>query len=1018
MEYKVPVLPETWKTLLARVEGSIYEPVREFTVQAWISPEPLAFTDRCEGAFRELTIGESWSTTLFECAWFKFECSDLPSSTQSLFARIDVNGELYIANAVGTPVRGLTCVRSMFEPAFGAPGKTIYEIPPESVVDSRLVLWADAGMNDLLGVVPGGGRIELAEICIRHDHTREFFYDLEVAMDFHLLKPDDDSCRQAFHLDILQLLNTEDWTLLENCASARQTIQGLAFHGKADKRLRISAIGHAHLDLAWLWPIRETIRKGARTLSTALYNLDRYEDYRFGCSQPQLLAWIKEHYPDLFLKTKAAVADGKIEPLGTFWVEPDCNIPNGESLVRQILHGRRFFQEEYGHIPNFCWQPDVFGYNGQLPQILKKSGHDFFMTQKLSWNVVNRFPHHSFHWEGIDGTSILVHMLPEETYNGPALPRSVAKIEADYAETHCSSHAMMVFGIGDGGGGPDAEHFERLRRLNLLDQDSLTINEPASAFFQAWSRQSESFPTHKGELYLERHQGTFTTQADLKWYNRRCEILLKDVEWAAIMATERLGSEYPATTLDTLWKEVLLLQFHDILPGSSIKRVHEEAAARYKDIIHTLEQLRMRHCAEIAQQVGSSLVFNTLSWTRSELVYHEGHWHRATVPPMGWAILPSIPAEFEHPAVIAKCHTLENEFLRADFSNTGFLSSLLDKTSGKFCISDQESNLFVAYKDEGDAWDFPINYPEKDIWLYLRQTPLRPKLLESSIISQGVVGTIRQRYKILDSTIELDITLKAQSRLLEFQARINWRDPGYMLRVQFPTQIVAPMARYEIPFGSILRSTGDDGPVERAQIECPAQQWVDLTDAHLGLALINDAKYGFRIKGSVIDMAALRCVPYPGLAQLGHDGNAGVGKSSDHSGLGHHEFRYALYPHRPDESLGEITKAARCFNNPPLSIDPEQRGTNSDEFSAFTIDTPSLEVTSFKPAENGTGYILRLSNVEPHAIRGTVQIGISFTFISETDLAENVSGPPIILPNAALTLKLSPFEVRTFHIAK
>jgi len=377
MEYKVPVLPKTWKALLGRVRDSIYEPVREFTIQAWTSPEPLAFTDRCEGPFRELTIGESWSTTLFECAWFKFSGADIPASEQRLYARINVNGELSIANEDGAPVRGLTCVRSMFEPAFGAPGKTVCEIPPVSIVDGRLVLWADAGMNDLLGVVPGGGRIELAEICTRHDHTRELFYDLEVAMDFHLLKPLEDSGHQAFDLVISQLLDTENWTLLETCISARKAIRDLAFHGKSMKNF-ISAIGHAHLDLAWLWPIRETIRKGARTLSTVLDNLDRYEGYRFGCSQPQLFAWIKEHYPDLFLKTKAAVAEGKIEPLGTFWVEPDGNIPNGESLVRQILHGRHFFKEENGQIPNFCWQPDVFGYNGQLPQILKKKRARFF----------------------------------------------------------------------------------------------------------------------------------------------------------------------------------------------------------------------------------------------------------------------------------------------------------------------------------------------------------------------------------------------------------------------------------------------------------------------------------------------------------------------------------------------------------------------------------------------------------------------------------------------------------------
>jgi len=1011
MEYKVPVLPPSWTALLGRVRSAIYQTVRPLSIQAWVTPEPMTFADREKGNPRILALGDSWSTTLFDCAWFRFECEALPTPPSPLFARIDVNGELCIVDDHGTPLRGLTCVRSLFEPAFGAPGKTVFEIPTEFLDGGKLVLWADGGMNDLLGTVPGGGKIELAELCVRREHTRDFYYDLEVATDFFLLKPENDPMRRPFDQAVQELSSISDWSLRDDCLHARALIKALTSAFQPERTLNISAIGHAHLDLAWLWPVRETIRKGARTLASALYNIDRYDDYRFGCSQPQLLSWIKEYHPALFERTKLAVADGKVEPLGTFWVEPDCNIPNGESLVRQILHGRRFFQEEFGHVPNFCWQPDVFGYNGQLPQILKKSGHDYFMTQKLSWNVVNRFPHHSFHWKGIDDTSILVHMLPEETYNGPALPRSVAKIQADYAEAHCSHHAMMVFGIGDGGGGPDAEHLERLRRLNDLNLNALTINESAAEFFEKWSAESGTFPVHQGELYLERHQGTFTTQADLKSYNRQCEILLRDVEWAAIMAGEVTGTEYPSQIIDQLWKDVLLFQFHDILPGSSIRRVHEETAARYREIVDTLTFLRVELYTTIANKARSALLFNSLSWTRSEWVLFRDQWHLVTLPPMGWTAIE--PMQSLLPAVIARHDFLENEHLRAEFSSTGSLVSLFHKRTDSYLIRGAEANVFVAFLDEGDAWDFPIDYSQKDVLIYLRQTPATAALIESSVVSLGVVGTIRQTYRLLNSTIDLEITLKAHSPILEFQAAIDWRDKAYTLRAQFPTTIVTSHARYEIPFGSILRPTDEESSQAKAQFECPAQQWVDLSEAKSGLALINDCKYGFRVKGSTIDMAVLRCVPYPGLAQLGADGNASVGKSSDFSGLGEHEFRYALYPHTSSASLGEITKAARCFNNPPIFIEHEH-GTAVPATSFISIDSDSIEVVALKPTELGEGYTLRLSNVENAPVSCAVRFSIPFRSISEANLVETNVTPVAQSECRGLDLEFSAFEVRTF----
>ena len=1000
-----------------RVGAAIYEPVVDFDLTAWRTTEPVPFADRLTGEELNLKPGDRWGKQLFDCAWFRFVASIPPDSPRPLTARIDINGELCLVDHVGVPLRGLTCVKSTFDPTLGTPGKTVYEVPDSLVTGDKVELWADAGFNDLFGMVVGDGTVEFAEVCFCREDVRGLYYDLQVLADLLDGVAETDPCHLRVIVAAHEVAGMLPVVDSASVARARGVLAPLFARGGNRPALEVSALGHSHLDLAWLWPIRETIRKGARTFATALYQIARQPDYVFGCSQPQLFVWMKAHYPVLYGKVRDAVLVGRIEPLGRFWVEPDCNIPCGESFVRQILQGARVFRDEFGMVPRFCWEPDVFGYHGQLPQILKKSGHDYFVTQKLSWNIVNRFPHHSFHWVGIDGTSILAHMLPEETYNSPAAPRSLRKIANEYAQKEVSSHALLVYGIGDGGGGPDGEHFERLRRESDLADLPKVVHRSAADFLTRWAQDADQFPTWRGELYLERHQGTFTTQACTKRNNRLCEIALREAEWAATVAEMSTAMPYPAAEFDAIWQEVLLYQFHDILPGSSIKRVYSECNARYTLLLERLEAIigdRYRSVASTIDTDATHLVFNSLPWQRREWMKIAGEWTLADVPAMGYAALPRAGGAL---TVDASESRIENEGLRVEFNADGTISSIFDKVAKRETLAPGEpGNQFVVFADDGDAWDFPTDHKKKDVWVYLRQTPRALTLETARAYLDGPQAVMEQTYRFEDSRLTQRITLLDGGTQLEFETNVDWQQPGTMLRVRFPVSISSPDARFEIPFGSITRSCGETNLVEKAQLEVPAQQWVDLSQDDYGVALLNDCKYGFRVKGHTLDMNLLRSVPHPGKALIDKGDTSPTG--GVYTDLGSHEFRYALLPHAGRIGEATLTEAARRFNV-PLRIVERVRGTVGHlpgSASLLSGDNPAIEIAAVKRAEAGHGWVVRLVNVSvlPQSVR--LQSILPWGTVTETDLMEDaITRPSIVHEDGALSLELAAYEIKTLR---
>jgi len=1003
------------KGTLREIFRAVYTPVGSLNITAWHTKEPVPFTKRQSGRKMTLKPGDKWGD-LFDCAWFHFT-GRVPKEAagKKVVLLIDVNGEMCVVDEKGVPVRGLTSAGSSFDPSLGGPGKRVVQVAARGRAGQRVSVWADAGCNDLFGVLTGGGRVVCADIAVCNDEARALFYDFEVLLDLLQVLPESSARRAQVHcaLDTAAKL-LHDYTPAE-IRAARKILARELGKRNGDASLRVSAVGHAHLDLAWLWPVRETIRKGARTFSTALELIERYPNYVFGASQPQLFLWMKTHYPALYRKIRRAVKDGRIEVQGAAWVEADANVTGGESWVRQLLHGTRFFRDEFGVEVRYLWLPDVFGYNAAMPQILKKSGIDYFMTQKLSWSLINSFPHQSFHWQGIDGTTVLTHMLPEENYNSPALPTAVAKLERNYKDKDVSDRSLMLFGIGDGGGGPGAEHLERLERIRDLAGIPPVRQEQAAAFFDDWAKDAVRFPTWVGELYLERHQGTFTTQARNKWYNRRMEQALREMEWAAVLAGILHGSAYPAKQLDAIWKETLLYQFHDILPGSSIKRVYDESLARYQQMLTEVNDATAAYDQRLARLVDTTgmhkpvVVRNSLSWERTDWVRVGRKWLRVAVPPMGYATTDAAAAT-EIPELTAKPDCLENDLLRVRFNRDGSIASIYDKHARREVIAKGESgNRLALYQDNGDAWDFPMDYADR--------TPRHPELVSSEARLDGPRAIVKQTYRIGYSEIVQEVILTAGSRRLDFATRIlHWRESGTMLRTSFPVAIHAESAAFEIQFGHVRRPTHRNTTWDLARDEVPAHKWADLSQRDYGVALLNDSKYGHKIKGNVIDLNLLRSAVYPRPTTTAVPAPG----EPDHNYTDQcdHQFTYSLYPHEGDHVAGGVARAAYELNIPLRAVAAEPGpGALPPAASFLQIDAPNVIIEAVKKAEDSDAAIIRMYEAHGASARATLRFGFPVETVEEVNLMEQ--GPRALrMGRGGVKLEFGPFEIKTLRVSR
>lgn len=926
----------------------IYTPVAELSGVVYKTAEPLPFDRKTEGQAMPVREGVKWAENRFDCGWFCLE-GDAPNADgRHLVLMLDLGGEACAYTADGVPLKGFTNVKSEFTIALGKPAKQIlWDISP-FVTDGRLKIWLDAAANDLFGNFIDGGMVKTLRLAVCDDALRKLYYDTEV-----MTKAD------KLFADAAEALSENDIEGLKALTS-----QYFSRYGDGDKT--VFAEGHAHIDLAWLWPVRETRRKALRTFSTVLYNSRLYGDYIFGASQPQLLQWLKEDSPETFGGLKSLYDSKRFEVQGMFWVECDANLTSGEALIRQAIYGNAFWKNEFGCTSDMCWLPDTFGFNGQLPQIIKGCDGKYFLTTKLSWNETNAFPYNSFIWKGIDGSEVLAHIPPEGNYNSAASPTSLKQIAEKTANDNCTV-AMMLYGIGDGGGGPGMEHLERLQREAALPSLPKVQNATAGDFFAALEQHKAALPVWKGELYLEKHQGTYTTHANIKQHNAHCERRLTLLE--CLSAPDVLTNGFALKNcLDELWKQVLFLQFHDILPGSAIGRVYDEAKAQYADIEKQLDELMPN---------GNSL-FNPTSFARKEYALKDSKAICLNALPFGSADV----AECEDKGVLGDKCCMENDLIKVSFNYDGSILSIFDKQTGCELLRDNAA-YFCLYPDDENAWEVAHH----------RQADAKKFELESVDCEEGIIAIMHHTYKLGESTLKCDISLAKDSKRLDFDLELELKEEKCCLRCDFPLNISADTARCGIPFGSIERPTHSRDSIAAAMKEVCCRYFVDISDGEEGAALLSADKYGYDIKGNTLSINLLR--------------NSTCPRDTVSTDTGHHKIRFAFYAHSGDWQSGRVVREAYLFANPILPELPYVQ-------SIASTDRENIVIEAIKPGEDGHSVVIRL--YECHGLPTNCCITLNPDLDGHelylADMQEN------IIAKTSKTLSFSPFEIKTLLIKR
>ena len=949
-----------------RIKSKIYTEISKLETEVFVTPEPVSFLEREQGTKLKLETGDIWGK-VFDCGWFHF-WGEVPKEylAEDIVVLIDVSGEGLVVDDEGHPVQGLTCVVNENEPFLAMSGKKVFR---PNIKNGKIDFWMDAGNNDLFGVYKGGKLIK-SDIAVFDPLAHKLFFDFVILLDLLNSIPHS----SARYYSVLYALSdagalVSDWTE-GNVKKAIELLKVELSKKNGDQSLEFFATGHAHIDLAWLWPIRETKRKSVRSFATALHNLEKYPSYIFGQSQSQLYDWVKSEYPKLYKNIKQKITEGRIEPQGAMWVEADTNVPCGESLVRQILYGKRFFKEEFGKDQKIAHMPDTFGFTAALPQILKKSGVDYLLTIKLSWSLFNKFPYHTFHWIGQDGSKVLVHMPPENNYNSNASPSAIKRATDNFTEKGRSKVAQILYGIGDGGGGPGEEHLEGMSRIANLEGISPVRQAKTSEFFEVIEKEKDKFFSYKGEMYLEAHQGTYTSQAKNKYYNRLLEKLLRDAEMLCALATLYSGAPYPKEEIERIYKEVLLYQFHDILPGSSIKRVHDESVERYI----CLEQEVRDIISKVVSGGKRREYFNTLSWQREELVKEEGKWHKIVIPALGSGV-PTLENEMKSFGVMHIENSLSNGKITAVFGDKGNIISL---KSGEFEAINSEANVLNIYCDNENAWDIDHDYIKKPV--------RRAEFLGAKTFVDGPYVIREQRFSFGSSQFLQIIKLKDNSEYLEIENIVDWQESQKMFRIDGNFNITSDYVICDIQFGNINRSTLENNSIEFAQFEVCAHKYVDLTDGAAGVAILNDCKYGFRAKDNFISINALRSTSNPG-------------KDADR---GEHKFKYALYPYTANRNTERLSYE---FNYPLVE-------TSKSIPSLLNVENKNIIVETIKRSEDGKSTIIRLYNNSKAKQVSEIAFCYDFKEIHLTDLLENKLQKQKI-SDGKIILEFKPYEIHT-----
>jgi alpha-mannosidase len=1030
--------PQLWAESVP-MEAAVYRPQGESPRDyREMKIDPVA-AQRAE--YTPVNPGYRWGP-IWSDAWFRLQ-GRIPEGWrgQAVVARINTGAEAIVWEG-DNPVQGID----------NHHGELL--VTEEARGGEEITLFVQAtGMNPYVSVSgrprdpdPAPFTFQYAELALYDRELFAFYFDVNIAYQVMLEQPQDSPRYGQLLYALNEVVNLYEPGDRETLREARRRLAEVYLRPASPSSHQISAIGHAHIDTAWLWPLERTQYKCIHTFATATRYMDFYPEYKFICSQAAQYEWVKHMAPKLYERIREKIKSGQWEVTGSMWVEADCNLSSGESLVRQILHGKNFFMEEFGIETKDLWLPDVFGYAAALPQILKKARIDYFLTQKISWNQFNKFPHHTFLWQGIDGTRIFTHFPPADTYNAMMTPKELAYNVRNFRENDRATRSLYVYGFGDGGGGPTIEMLENAARLKDVEGMPKVSLEKASDFFKKAEAEAKDLPVWVGELYLELHRGTYTTQARNKRGNRKSEFALRDAEFLSIVSPKGL-TNYPQETLDKAWKTTLLNQFHDIIPGSSVNEVYRDSAKDYASILQKAAAIIHENETALAAEIDTTglrrpvMVWSNLSHFANEVVSmpigadekpvaalgpegdvmpvqietradgtREALFLARNVPLHGYAVwdlgATSVAPEIEDRVTVTKT-SLENEAIRVEFDEaTGLICRIYDKDCEREVLEptrdadgrllpERCANQFQLFEDKPlfwDAWDVDIYYQEKGCII--------TELESLEVVEWGPVrGALRMVRRFGNSRIVQTISLCSGSTRLDFHTEVDWHEDQKLLKVAFPVLINSPSATFEIQYGHVERPTHYNTSWDLARFEVCAQKWVDFSEGDYGVALLNDCKYGHDVHGNVMRISLLRSPKAP----------------DPEADMGHHQFLYSLLPHAGDLREGEVIENAYAINCSlhTVPLPGNRKGSLPLQRSFFEVDNASVFIEAIKRAEKEDAVIVRL--YEAHNTRGPVVLKTTLPVKRAylTDLLEtNLEELPLSV-NGEVQLYIRPFEIIT-----
>ncbi len=981
---------------LIALKGKIYKKIASLKPQGILSDEPIKWEDLDKSKFKNMRFMQKWADK-FGCAWFRFT-GTVPEAGKGkrVVARIKLQGEGLVYDKDGHVLQGITQVLSKGDLFHSTIGKQIVDISPCAEGGEEVELYVDAGFNGKLRFENMSAHLRRYDLAVMDEELNSYYYDYIEAYflmckllgDAEGMKDSDVGKAEVYSARAKELDEgmKNAWKVFkeQGAAKAREALAPVLFRPIDYPAVTHYAVGHAHIDLAWLWPLRETRRKIGRTFANQLRNIKKYDNFIFAESQAQMFTWLKEDYPEVFEQVKKYVDEGRIELQGGMWVESDCNLPSGESWIRQFLYGKRYFKEEFGKDMKMCWLPDCFGFPATLPQVIKGCGMDYFMTIKIMSNTVNEFPHSSFKWKGLDGSEVLAHMEPAGDYNSGASPLAIFKSNKRNKEKESVPVCLLLYGDGDGGGGPGEGHIEYVSRMQKGIYGLAPV-KPSKAidFFEELEKYNDVIPEYDGELYYERHQGTYTSQAAAKLWNRRMENMLHLVELLGAEGKLR-GVSYDRALVESIWKEVLLYQFHDVLPGSSIKRVYDESRERYKELYKQIQGVAAKLIDDMSSGESEEYTaINPVDFARKEFIRVEDKWYSVDLPAMGAGKI----APVEHIDVSSLTfgeNTISNGLITITFGKGGEITSLFDVKNAKELVRDgQYFNKLTVYEDPFmyyNAWDIRMDYDK------LKKHSL--KLEGSDTYIDGVRVVRRNRYRFMDSQFEQTVALTLGDTLVQFDMDADWHEELKMLRADFIPSVFADKVKCDIQFGQIDRSTKNDTSIEQAQFEVCAHKFVNLDGEDYSLALFNRCKYGHKVKEGMLSLALLRAPRFP----------------DPECDRGSHHISYALYPHKEKFEESDVKARAYCYNNVVML-----RKANFEEKCPVTVEGDGVILETVKVAEDEKGIVARLYEYKGKETQAKVSFaskGAAF----ECDMLENKKG------KAELSkLAFKPFEIKTLY---